>query len=123
MIPAQYVPNQPNTHNNRSSGVSFWAQLLRRRYFGILATVQGALHSTVAIFGVLHGPRDGFRTFGTVYRPTTMPASPNFVVEMGLTNVDGIGSREMVRLLIDFLTESRAGLVSLRSRRKDEGHE
>jgi hypothetical protein len=37
---------------------------------------------------------------------------------MGLTNVDGIRSREMVRLLIDFLTESRAGLVSLRSPRK-----
>jgi hypothetical protein len=37
---------------------------------------------------------------------------------MSLTNVDGIRSREMVRLLIDFLTESRAGLVSLRSSRK-----
>ena len=41
---------------------------------------------------------------------------------MVLANVDGIGSLEMVGLLIDFLTESRAGLVSLRSR-KDEGHE
>ena len=37
---------------------------------------------------------------------------------MVLVNVDGIGSLEMVGLLIDFLTESRAGLVSLRSRRK-----
>jgi hypothetical protein len=37
---------------------------------------------------------------------------------MVLINIDGIGSLEMVRLLIDFLTESRAGLVSLRSRRK-----
>jgi len=54
--------NQPNAHNNRSPGVSLRAQLLRHRYFGILATVQGGLHSAVAIFGVLHGPRDGFRT-------------------------------------------------------------
>ena len=59
MIPAQYIPNQPNAHNNRSSGVSLRAQLLRHKYFGILATVQGGLHSAV---GVLRGPRDGFRT-------------------------------------------------------------
>ena len=38
-----------------------------------------------------------------------------FVVEMVLANVDGIGGLEMVGLLIDFVTESRAGLVSLRS--------
>ena len=37
---------------------------------------------------------------------------------MSLANVDGIRSREMVGLLIDFLTESRAGLVSLRSPRR-----
>jgi hypothetical protein len=37
---------------------------------------------------------------------------------MSLTNVDGIRSREMVGLLIDFLTESRAGLVSLCSPRR-----
>lgn len=36
---------------------------------------------------------------------------------MVLANVDGIGSFEIVGL-IDFLTESRAGLVNLRSRRK-----
>jgi hypothetical protein len=39
-------------------------------------------------------------------------------VEMVLANVDGIGSLEIVGLLIDFLTESRASLVNLRSRRK-----
>jgi hypothetical protein len=38
---------------------------------------------------------------------------------MVLANVDGIESLEMVGL-IDFLTESRAGLVSLLPR-KDEG--
>jgi hypothetical protein len=32
-------------------------------------------------------------------------------------------SHLLVLCVIDFLTESRAGLVSLRSRRKDEGHE
>jgi hypothetical protein len=53
----------------------------------------------------------------SVAKPRT-PHRDNFVVEMSLTNVDGIRSREMVRLLIDFLTESRAGLVSLRSSRK-----
>ena len=37
---------------------------------------------------------------------------------MVLANVDGIGSPEIVGLLVDFLTESRAGLVSLRPRRK-----
>jgi hypothetical protein len=37
---------------------------------------------------------------------------------MVLANVNGIGSLEMVGLLIDFLTESRAGLVSLRPQRK-----
>ena len=62
MIPAQYVPNQPNAHDNRSSSVSLRSQLLRHRYFGILATVQGGSYSAVAIFGVLRGPRDGFRT-------------------------------------------------------------
>lgn len=39
------------------------------------------------------------------------------VVEISLTNVEGIGGLEIVGLLIDFLTESRADLVSLRSRR------
>jgi hypothetical protein len=55
MILAQYVLNQPNAHNNRSSGVSLRSQSLRHRYFGILAMVQGGLHSTLAIFGVLRG--------------------------------------------------------------------
>ena len=40
----------------------------------------------------------------------------------GLVNVDRIRSREMVGLLIDFLTESRAGLVSLRSPRRMKGY-
>ena len=34
------------------------------------------MHSAVAVFGVLRGPRDGFRTFGAVYRPTAPPAPP-----------------------------------------------
>ena len=37
---------------------------------------------------------------------------------MVLANVDGIGALEMVGLLVDFLIESRGGLVSLCPRRK-----
>jgi hypothetical protein len=37
---------------------------------------------------------------------------------MVLINVNGIRNLKIVRLLINFLTESRAGLISLRSRRK-----
>lgn len=42
-------------------------------------------------------------------------------MEVVFANVAEIGSLKMVGLLIDFLTESRAGLVSLRSRRKIRG--
>jgi hypothetical protein len=47
-------------------GVSLRSQLLLHRYMGMLATVQGILHSAVAIFGPTRGPWDGFRIFGAV---------------------------------------------------------
>jgi hypothetical protein len=56
-------------------GVSLRTQLLVHRCIGALATVQGILHSAVAIFGPLQGPWDDFRTFGTMVSPG-QPAVP-----------------------------------------------
>jgi hypothetical protein len=49
-------------------GVSLRTQLLMHRFIGVLATVQGILHSTLVVVGPLHGPWDDVRTFGTVVR-------------------------------------------------------
>jgi hypothetical protein len=42
---------------------------------------------------------------------------------MVLANVDGIGTREITRLVIDFLAEPRPGFVSRCLRRKINGDE
>jgi hypothetical protein len=47
-------------------GISLPSQLLVQRCISVHATVQGILHSAVAIFGPLQGPWDDFRTFGAV---------------------------------------------------------